>query len=107
MRLDYDWIDAWGRLPRAPEAVVAWPHAGIVVTPSDEIVTFLPQGGGLLVLGPDGEVRRTAETEVAEAHGITLLEGEDGLELWLADAGCRSSRPLDTRRIGSRHRPRW
>ncbi|MDQ6796058.1 MAG: hypothetical protein M3067_14815 [Chloroflexota bacterium] len=89
MQLEYDWIEAWGRLPRAPEAVVAWPHAGIVVTPFDEIVTFLPQGGGLLVLGPDGDVRRTAETEVAEAHGITLLEGEDGLELWLADAGMQ------------------
>jgi hypothetical protein len=89
MQLDYDWIDGWGHLPGAPEAAVAWPHAGIVVTPSDEIVTFLPQGGGLLVLGPDGDIRRTVATEVAEAHGITLVQDADSPALWLADAGVR------------------
>jgi hypothetical protein len=74
MQLDYEWVDGWGHLPPTGEAAVASPHAGIVVTPSNEIVTVLPWGGGLLVLGPDGDVRRTAATEVAEAHGITLVE---------------------------------
>jgi DNA-binding beta-propeller fold protein YncE len=80
--LAYEWIDGWG--PQQDEARgAAWPHHGIVASRSGEIIQFDAARPILLVLSPEGALRREVPAPVPEAHGITA----NGETLWLADAG--------------------
>ena len=44
-----------------------------------------------LVFGPDGTVQRSWDTDLIEAHGITLVKEGDSEYLWLADNGRKRS----------------
>ena len=77
----YEWVEGWG--PQGgDEREAAWPHHGLVATPSGDIVQFHSSRPALLVLSTDGEVHREIPAPVPEAHGIALADGA----LWLADA---------------------
>ncbi len=83
---EWEWIDDWGRFPDDPETRRAWPHAGMVVTPEDEVVTFHPSDPALVCFSLEGELRRTVPCGLDEAHGLTLVV-EDGVSfLWASDA---------------------
>lgn len=79
--LTYEWIEGWG--PQSGDGrESAWPHHGIVALDSGDIVQFHAARPALLVLSPEGRVRREIPAPVPEAHGVTL----DGEALWLADS---------------------
>jgi DNA-binding beta-propeller fold protein YncE len=83
----YEWVEDWAQTPDTASAREGWAHHGVVVTRSGDVITFHSGDPNLLVLAPDGTVRRTIPTALREAHGITLVE-EDGVEfLWIADCG--------------------
>ena len=89
--LSYEWIDNWAKLPQKPGAGEAWPHHVIAALPSDEIATMHPSEPTLLLFESDGSLRRTVETELADAHGITTVREGDAAYLWVADAAMRQT----------------
>jgi hypothetical protein len=85
----YDWVEGWAKVPDGPSAQAGWAHHGVVVSRTGDVITFHAGDPNLIVLRPDGEVRRTIPTALREAHGMTLVE-EDGVELlWVADCGVK------------------
>ncbi|GAC1479480.1 MAG: peptidylglycine monooxygenase-like protein [Candidatus Dormibacteria bacterium] len=89
--LKYEWIDDWGRVPADQSATAAWPHHGIAALPSGELATFHPARPTLLLFEPDGSLRRTVDTEIEDAHGITMVREGDAAYLWIADAAMRQT----------------
>lgn len=82
---EYTWDGEWAKTPES----AGWAHHGVAVLRSGDVVTFHAGEPDLLVLAPDGSLRRRVTTPVMEAHGMTLVE-EDGVELlWVADPGVK------------------
>ncbi|PKB58913.1 MAG: hypothetical protein BZY83_04625 [SAR202 cluster bacterium Casp-Chloro-G2] len=64
-----------------------WAHHGVAVTGSGQIITYHPGDQTMLVLDQDGSFVRSWQVDLADAHGITLVN-EGGQEmLWIADNG--------------------
>ena len=91
--LAYEWLDGWG--PAADPA--AWPHRGIVTIASGDLLMYEAGQPRFQVIAPDGVLRRTVPTVVAEAHGITHVRSGADERLWLADA-ANQLRPDSDRR---------
>ena len=83
----YEWIDRWAKIPATESAVKGWAHHGVVVTESGDVITFHPGDSTMLVLDGSGNVIRTWDLQVADAHGITLVKDQTGEHLWIADNG--------------------
>jgi DNA-binding beta-propeller fold protein YncE len=85
----YDWVDGWAALPETESKRTGWAHHGVVVTRSGEVVTYHQGDPTIMVLDLEGNLLRSWDIPVADAHGITLVE-EDGAEyLWIADNGAK------------------
>lgn len=85
----YRWIDDWAKLPESESLPRGWAHHGLAVTPAGNLIAFHPGDPLFLELSPGGDLLRTWETAIAEAHGVTLVE-ENGTEyLWVADQGAK------------------
>lgn len=88
-KVTYEWIEGWAKVPQSESARKGWAHHGIVVTESGDIVTCHQDGSTMLVLDRDGNLKRSWQTGLTEAHGITLTK-ENGTEyLWVADNGAK------------------
>ena len=84
----YEWRDRWAKIPPTESALHGWAHHGVAVTESGDVVTFHPGDSTILVLDDrSGQVIRTWDLQVADAHGITVVEDENGECLWIADNG--------------------
>ena len=83
----YQWNEDWAKLPDTESVHKGWAHHGVVVTESGDVITFHPGDSTILVLDGNGNVRRTWELPVADAHGITLVKEGDAEYLWIADNG--------------------
>jgi sugar lactone lactonase YvrE len=82
----YDWVDDWAG---GTDADGGWAHHGVVVLRNGDVVSFHAGRPTLLVFAPDGTRRRSIDTDLTEAHGMTLVE-DDGVEhLWIADCGVK------------------
>ena len=90
--LNYEWIEGWARIPKDASIEAAWPHHGIGTLPSGEIVTTHPSKPGFLILETDGSLHRSADTEIGDAHGITVVREGDAAYLWIADASMKQVR---------------
>ena len=91
--LAYEWIDGWG--PAADPT--AWPHRGIVTLASGDLVMYEAGQPRFQVIAPDGALRRTVATPLAEAHGITYDRSDGTEQLWLADAANQLRPDADAR----------
>jgi hypothetical protein len=92
--LNYEWIDGWARIPRDAGLETAWPHHGIAALPSGEIVTMHPSKTALLLFETDGTLHRSVDTDMADAHGITVVREGDAAYLWVADAAMMQAKEL-------------
>ncbi len=85
----YEWIGDWAKVPDKEDARTNWSHNGIVVTESGDVVTCHQNGANILVLDRDGNIKKSWESGLTEAHGMTLVK-ENGVELlWIADNGSK------------------
>ncbi len=81
----YEWIEDWAQIPSTERARSGWSHTGMVTTRAGEIVTFHQGEPRLLSFKPSGELLRSVELDVENAHDIVLVE-DDGIErLWVVD----------------------
>ena len=83
----YEWVDHWANIPATESAKMGWAHPGIVVTESGDVVTFHPGDPSVLVLDGAGNLKRSWDLEVADAHGMTLVKEGASEYLWIADNG--------------------
>ncbi len=85
----YDWMDDWAAISKSESARTGWAHHGVVVTRSGEIVAYHQGDPTIMVFDSEGNLLRSWDISVTDAHGMTLVE-EDGTEyLWIADNGAK------------------
>ena len=90
----YDWVDQWAKIPATESSQAGWAHHGIVVTESGDVITFHPGDSTMLVLDHNGQIKRTWDLPVADAHGITLVREGATEYLWIADNGRKRNHRL-------------
>ena len=90
----YQWNDQWAKLPPSDNAKNGWAHHGVAATGSGEVVTCHPGQPTMMLLDIEGNVKRTWDLPISDAHGITLVE-EAGVEsIWIADNGRKRQHGL-------------
>ena len=90
--LSYEWIEDWATPPDTESGRAGWAHGGIAVTGVDEVIAFHPGEPVVLVFDLDGNLKRTWEAPVTDAHGMSIVH-EGGEEfLWVADNGVKKKR---------------
>jgi len=88
----YKWVDRWAQVSSSESVKNGWAHPGIVVTKECEVITGDPLDKKMLVFDKDGNLLRSWDSGLTEAHGMTLVE-ERGVEyLWAADSGSKMVR---------------
>ena len=85
----YEWIDDWAKIPDTESARTGWAHHGVVVTESGEVITFHPGDRNVLVFDKEGDLLRSWDSGLIEAHQTTLVREGDSEYLWLADNGAK------------------
>ena len=84
-RHTYEWVDNWVTLPDTELGRKDKAHHGIVITAAGHVVVFHEGGPALLAYDTDGNLQGEWESELTNAHGMTLVQ-EDGTEyLLMAD----------------------
>jgi DNA-binding beta-propeller fold protein YncE len=83
----YEWIDNWARIPHNQSARMGWAHHGIAVTEAGDVVTFHHGDPTVLVFDQDGNLQRSWDSQMTEAHGITVVKEGQAEYLWFADSG--------------------
>jgi hypothetical protein len=81
--LTYRWIADWAKIPATP----GHSHHGIVTMPNGDILTGHAQDAKILILSPDGVVKREFNVPVDETHGLCLAQDQGETVLWIADVG--------------------
>ena len=90
----YEWIDSWAKTPDSESGRSGWAHHGIVVTEAGNVVTFHQGDPTVLVFDKEGNLQRSWDVDLTEAHGMTLVK-ENGAEyLWIADNGAKRVKKL-------------
>ena len=85
----YDWIDNWAAMPDGERARAGWSHPGMAVTEAGEILTCHSGDPTILVFDADGNLLRSWDAGVADAHGITLVKDDGQERVWIADNGAK------------------
>ena len=67
-----------------------WAHHDLAVLATGEVVGCHPGSGKLVVFSTSGEVVKSVDVGVIEAHGITLVVDDDTERLWIADCGVKA-----------------
>ena len=81
----YDWTEKWARIPETESAQTGWAHHDMVISESGDVIGFHQADPTVLVFDEEGTLKRVVEVEVANAHGMSLVN-EGGSEfLWMAD----------------------
>lgn len=81
----YQFIDHWAKIPDTEGARTGWAHHGIVVSETGCIISFHQSDPTVLVFDPAGDLLRSWNTTIKNAHGMDIVK-EDGIEyLWMAD----------------------
>ena len=85
----YEWQENWAKIPDSESARTGWAHHGVVVTEGGDVVAFHQGDPTILVFDKQGNLQRSWETGLLDAHGMTLVK-ENGTEyLWIADPGAK------------------
>ena len=90
----YEWQDSWAGIPDSENARNGWAHHGVAVMESGQIITYHPGDQTMMVFDEKGELVRSWQVNLSDAHGITLVN-EGGTELlWIADNGRKRQHSL-------------
>jgi hypothetical protein len=82
----YKWIENWGNIANTQSAGYSGKTHGIAVTRDNNVVIFRQSNPAILVFDIDGNYQFGWGNRFAGAHGLTLVEEENGAEfLWLTD----------------------
>ena len=103
----YKWIDNWVTLPDTELGRKDKAHHGIVITAAGHIMVFHEGGPALLAYDADGVLQGEWESELTNAHGMTLVQ-ENGAEyIWMADnkSGQVVKSSLEGKTVMSLERP--
>ena len=83
----YEWVEDWAKFPNPESAAAGWSHHGVAVTETGDIITLHQGDLTVLVFDKSGQLKRSWDLGLNEAHGMTLVR-EGGTEyLWIADNG--------------------
>jgi len=87
--LEFEWMGDWAELPSEETVVRGWSHHGMAYSNEGQIVTFHPTKPLVIILTTEGELVRSFEIPVTEAHGLTLSTDAQGTtqSIWIADNG--------------------
>jgi hypothetical protein len=85
----YEWIENWARIPDTKSAREGWAHHALAVTSAGEIVGSHPGDSLVLFFDPDGNVRRSWDGDLTEAHGVVAVKEGPTDYLWIADQGSK------------------
>ena len=103
----YEWNDNWARLPETQGGRRDKAHHGVVVTEAGEIMIFYEDGPSVLTLDKNGNVQRSWDSSLTNAHGMALVKEGESEYLWLADnkSGQVVKTTLDGQTVMSLQRP--
>jgi hypothetical protein len=85
----FDWLDSWAKIPDSPSARAGWAHHGLATTGAGEIIAFHPGDPRMLAFDSAGNLLRSWDADVPEAHGITAVKEGATDYLWIADQGAK------------------
>ncbi|MBC8453269.1 MAG: hypothetical protein H8D69_02210 [Chloroflexi bacterium] len=85
--IEFDWIGDWAQLPSVDSVARGWAHHGMAFSNEGQIVTFHPTEPLVVILTTAGELVRSFEIPVIEAHGMTLSTLGFTQSIWIADNG--------------------
>jgi DNA-binding beta-propeller fold protein YncE len=85
--IEFDWLGDWAQLPAQDSVTDGWSHHGMAFSDEGQIVTFHPAKSLVVILTTEGELVRSFEIPVTEAHGLTLSTQGLTQSIWIADNG--------------------
>jgi hypothetical protein len=85
--LNFEWMGDWATLPSSDSVAAGWAHHGMAFSNDGQIVTFHPTKSLVVILTTEGELVRSFEIPVIEAHGLTLTNQGTTQSIWIADNG--------------------
>jgi hypothetical protein len=85
--IEFEWVGDWAELPSGETVATGWAHHGMAFSNEDQIVTFHPAKSLIIILTTEGELIRSFEIPVTEAHGLTLSTLGHVQSIWIADNG--------------------
>ncbi|MEE8047155.1 MAG: hypothetical protein V3T49_09955, partial [Dehalococcoidia bacterium] len=85
--IEFEWVGDWAELPSGETVEAGWSHHGMAFSNEGQIVTFHPAKSLVIILTPEGELVRSFEIPVTEAHGLTLSTNGLSQSIWIADNG--------------------
>ena len=84
---EFEWQGDWAELPSQESIAAGWSHHGMAFSNDGQIVTFHPAESLVVILTTQGELVRSFEIPVIEAHGLTLSTLGFEQSIWIADNG--------------------
>jgi len=91
----YQWDDQWAKIPDSATKNTGWAHHGVAVTEAGQIITYHPGDPTMMLLAANGDLVRSWQVDLADAHGITIVKEGDAELLWIADNGRKRQHGLD------------
>ncbi|HLZ08131.1 MAG TPA: hypothetical protein VKT80_06040, partial [Chloroflexota bacterium] len=85
----YEWIENWARLPDTPGFREGWAHHALAVTSGGEIVGSHPGDPLVIFFDREGNVQRSWDGGLTEAHGMVAVKEGATDYLWIADQGSK------------------
>jgi hypothetical protein len=83
---NYSWHEKWIQSPNTESAREGWAHHGIVVSnKTGNIITFHQGEPKVLIYSEYGELIDSWDTNLQNAHGMTLVEEGSDEFLWMSD----------------------
>ena len=81
----YDWIEKWGRIPDSNSARDGWAHHDIVVSKTGKVISFHQADPTVLIFDEEGNLEKSWNGTVENAHGMHIVKEGNTEYLWLAD----------------------
>ena len=97
--MTYDWIDGWAKVPDTESARDGFAHTGVVVTENGNVITFHSGDPTVLVFDGDGNLLRSWDSGLDNAHDIAIVNEGGSEYLWLV--GDTAGRVLKTDLAGA------
>jgi hypothetical protein len=92
---NFEWVGDWAQLPSIDSVARGWAHHGMAFSTEGQIVTFHPAESLVVILTTGGDLVRSFEIPVIEAHGLTLSTHEFSQSIWIADNGRKRNPDFD------------
>ena len=81
----YEWKEKWAKIPDTESARTGWAHHDMVVSETGSVIAFHQADPTVLFFDRDGNLERSWEAGVSNAHGMAIVKEGDAEYLWLAD----------------------